>query len=47
MSTPIKGADILREKGIDEETIRTILSHYSEGTGIERETALDFALFGL
>ena len=41
---PIKGADILREKGIDEGTIRTILSHYSEGTGVERESDLDFAL---
>ena len=41
---PIKGADILRLRGIDEETIRTILSHYTEGTGVERETPLDFAL---
>ena len=42
---PIKGADILRERGWDEETIRTILSHYTEGTGVEREKAIDFALF--
>ena len=41
---PIKGADILREQGWDEETIRTILSHYTEGTGIEREKPVDFAL---
>ena len=41
---PIKGADILRLRGVDEETIRTILSHYTEGTGVERETPLDFAL---
>lgn len=41
---PIKGADILRENGWDEETIRTILSHYTEGTGIEREKPIDFAL---
>lgn len=41
---PIKGADILRERGIDEEAIRTILSHYTGGTGVEREKPIDFAL---
>jgi putative nucleotidyltransferase with HDIG domain len=41
---PIKGADILRERGWDEDTIRTILSHYTKGTGIERESPIDFAL---
>ena len=41
---PIKGADILRERGWDETTIRTIMSHYTEGTGIERESPIDFAL---
>lgn len=41
---PIAGAAILRERGIDEETIRIILSHYSEGTGVEREKPIDFAL---
>lgn len=41
---PIKGAEILRERGVDEETIRTILSHYSEGTGVQREKPIDFAL---
>lgn len=41
---PIKGADILRERGWDEAIIRTILSHYSEGTGVEREESIDFAL---
>ncbi len=41
---PIKGADILRERNWDEATIRTILSHYTEGTGIERESLIDFAL---
>ncbi len=41
---PIKGADILRERGIDEETIRIILSHYTGGTGVEREKPVDFAL---
>ncbi len=41
---PIKGADILRERGWDEGTIRTILSHYTEGTGVERAKPIDFAL---
>jgi len=41
---PIKGAEILREQGWDEATIRAILSHYTEGTGIEREQPVDFAL---
>jgi len=41
---PIKGADILRERGWDEETIRTILSHYTRGTGVARTRPIDFAL---
>jgi putative nucleotidyltransferase with HDIG domain len=41
---PMDGAPILRERGWDEETIRIILSHYTEGTGVEREKPVDFAL---
>lgn len=41
---PIKGAEILRARGVDEETIRTVLSHYEKGTGITREKPIDFAL---
>ncbi len=41
---PGEGAPILRERGVDEETIRTILSHYTEGTGVEREKPIDYAL---
>jgi putative nucleotidyltransferase with HDIG domain len=41
---PIKGADILRQRGWDEETIRVILSHYTAGSGVEREKPIDFAL---
>lgn len=41
---PVEGAEILRDRGVDEETIRIILSHYSEGTGVEREKAIDYAL---
>ncbi len=41
---PADGAAILRERGLDEEIIRTILSHNTEGTGVEREAARDYAL---
>ncbi|MCI0399518.1 MAG: HDIG domain-containing protein [Chloroflexi bacterium] len=41
---PMEGAGILRGRGWDEETIRTILSHYTAGTGVEREKPIDFAL---
>jgi putative nucleotidyltransferase with HDIG domain len=42
---PIEGAEILRDRGWDEETIRVILSHYTEGTGVVREKPIDFALY--
>lgn len=41
---PMKGAEILRERGVDEEIIRVILSHYTEGSGVERTKPIDFAL---
>ncbi|HZD10262.1 MAG TPA: HDIG domain-containing protein [Candidatus Binatia bacterium] len=41
---PIEGSKILRERGVDEDTINTILSHYEEGTGVKREKPIDFAL---
>ncbi len=41
---PSAGAPILRERGWDEEMIRTILSHYTAGTGVEREKPIDYAL---
>lgn len=41
---PIDGADILRAEGWDEEIVRTVLSHYTKGTGVEREKPVDFAL---
>lgn len=41
---PIAGSEILREEGWDEETIRTVLSHYTEGTNVPREKPVDFAL---
>lgn len=41
---PIKGADILRAEGWPEDLIHTVLSHYTEGTGVERELPVDYAL---
>lgn len=41
---PAKGAPILREHGVPETVIRAILSHNTEGTGVERERPIDFAL---
>lgn len=41
---PIAGAPILRDEGWDDETIRIILSHYPEGTGVNREKPVDYAL---
>ncbi len=41
---PLKGADILRQRGVDDQIIRTILSHYCVGTGVERSEPIDFAL---
>jgi putative nucleotidyltransferase with HDIG domain len=43
---PIKGAPILREHGVDEEDIRTILSH-GENVGVPRETTRDRVLFAV
>ena len=41
---PIEGSKILRQRGWDEETIRIILSHYTEGTAVPREKPVDYAL---
>ncbi len=41
---PYKGAEILRSKGVDEDWIRTIMSH-ADYTGVPRETTRDKALF--
>jgi putative nucleotidyltransferase with HDIG domain len=41
---PKQGAPILRERGLDEDLVRTILSHNTEGTGVERQEPIDFAL---
>ena len=41
---PRDGAPILRERGCPDEVVQAILSHNTEGTGVERSTAMDFAL---
>lgn len=41
---PGDGATILRQRGWDEELIRTILSHYEAGTNVPRTQPVDFAL---
>jgi len=41
---PMDGAKILRERGVDEEIIRVILSHFEEGSGVPRQQPVDFAL---
>jgi putative nucleotidyltransferase with HDIG domain len=40
---PQKGAEILRSRGVDEDMIRTILSH-ADHTGVPREKLIDKAL---
>jgi len=44
---PNVGAPILRERGVDEETIRAILSHATEVTGVERESQMELTLFAV
>jgi putative nucleotidyltransferase with HDIG domain len=41
---PIKGAEILRQRGWDEEIIRIILSHFPAGTGVQQQELVDYAL---
>lgn len=41
---PRDGAPLLRERGVPEEVVQAILAHNTEGTGVERTTAIDFAL---
>lgn len=41
---PVKGAEILRERKIDEEIIRAILSH-ADYTGVKRESLMEKTLY--
>jgi putative nucleotidyltransferase with HDIG domain len=42
---PVIGSRLLRERGVDEEIIRCILSHATEVTGVERHTLMEKALY--
>lgn len=44
---PNTGAPILRERGVDEEIIRAILSHATEVTGVERHSKMERALYAV
>lgn len=44
---PNTGAPILRERGVDEEVIRAILSHATEVTGVERQTQMEHTLYAV
>jgi putative nucleotidyltransferase with HDIG domain len=41
---PVKGAEILREKGVDEVVIRAILAHATSVTGAEPQSSMEKAL---
>jgi len=41
---PKEGVPILRERGVSENVLQAILSHNTEGTGVERERPIDYAL---
>ncbi|MEM6794663.1 MAG: HDIG domain-containing metalloprotein [Acidobacteriota bacterium] len=43
-SHPRDGAPILRRRGASEEVVQAILAHNTEGTGVEAEKPMDFAL---
>ena len=44
---PNTGTPILRERGVDEEIIRAILSHATEVTGVERESKMEKTLYAV
>ena len=44
---PNTGAPILRERGVDEEIVRAILSHATEVTGVERQSKMEHTLYAV
>lgn len=44
---PNAGAPILREHGLDEESVRAILSHATEVTGVERQSKMEHTLYAV
>ncbi len=41
---PIKGAEVLRARGVPEEIVRAILAHAPERTGVQPQTSMEKAL---
>jgi len=41
---PRLGAAILRREGVEDSVVQAILSHNTEGTGVERQRPIDYAL---
>lgn len=44
---PVTGSKIMRERGWSKETIKAVLSHASEYTGVPRETLMEKALWAV
>lgn len=44
---PNAGAPILRERGVDEEIVRAVLSHATEVTGVERQSKMEHTLYAV
>lgn len=44
---PNTGAPILRERGVDEELVRAILSHATEVTGVDRQSKMEHTLYAV
>ena len=44
---PNTGAPLLRERGVDEEIVRAILSHATEVTGVERQSKMEHTLYAV
>lgn len=44
---PNTGTPILRERGVDEEIVRAILSHATEVTGVERQSQMEHTLYAV
>lgn len=41
---PKEGAPILRQRGVPKSVVQAVLSHNTEGTGVERSRPIDYAL---
>lgn len=41
---PREGVPILRQRGVPEDVLQAILAHNTAGTGVERQSAMDYAL---